>query len=78
MVGITGGVGNRGAGVAVFTGALVVGSVAAVGAGTGVGPEQPARVMAAMSTMRFRRRCSIETLYNRYHQDLVIYYFCTI
>jgi hypothetical protein len=46
--------------VAVFTGALVVGSVAAVGAGTGGGPAQPARVMAAMNTMHVRRR-SIET-----------------
>ena len=69
MVGITGGVGDRGAGVAVFTGALAVGSVAAVGAGTGGGPAQPARVMAAISTMRFRRRCSIETFYSEMQND---------
>jgi len=61
VVGITGCVGDGGAGVAVFTGALAVGGVAAVGVGTGGGLAQPARVMAAMSTMRFRRRCSIET-----------------
>jgi len=48
---------------------LVVGSVAAVGAGTGGGPAQPARVMAAISTMRFRRRCSIETFYSEMQND---------
>ena len=60
VVGITGCVGEGVTGVAVFTGALAVGSVAAVGAGTGGGPAQPARVMAAMNTMHVRRR-SIET-----------------
>ncbi len=69
VVGITGCVGEGRKGVAVFTGALAVGSVAAVGAGTGSGPAQPARVMAAMNTMHVRRRCSIETFYSEMQND---------